>query len=341
MADSELFDQRNFNVSEPMQETFTTLINQETPQKSKFKIDARSNPLIRVWREPLLHFLILGALLFGLYFWVSGDSLTSTSSKPQIDISAGTVEFLKTTWQKQWGRAPNSKELQNLVDNYVRDEVLYQQAVALGLDENDTIVRRRLIQKMQFLTEDVSPVPEPSDEVLQAYLADHADRYTIPDKFSFAQIYFSRDLRRERTDGEAQDLLNQLQANPNVERFQQLGDRSMLPVTYTLVSNQTLTNTFGGNFAQEMTGLTEKGWQGPFHSAYGSHLVYVSDIKQGHIATLTEVRRDVRRDWMRDQRQQLDDLFYQQLRDRYTLSIDQDAINQAIQEEEASITPTR
>ncbi len=335
MADSKLFEQRNFNVSEPMQETFSTLINQETPQKSKVKIDARLNPLIRVLREPLLHFLILGALLFGLYFWVVGGSLTSDSSKPQIDISAGTVEFLKTTWQKQWGRSPNSKELQTLVDNYIHDEVLYQQALELGLDENDTIVRRRLIQKMQFLTEDVSPVAEPSDEVLQAYLADHADRYTIPDKLSFAQIYFSRDMRRDRTDSEAQDFLNQLQANPNLEQFQQLGDRSMLPITYTLVSDQTLTNTFGGTFAQEMAGVTEKGWQGPFHSAYGSHLVYVSDIQQGRLATLAEVRRDVRRDWMRDQRQQLDKLFYQQLRDRYTISIDQDALNQAIQEDEA------
>ncbi|NEO42404.1 MAG: peptidyl-prolyl cis-trans isomerase [Moorea sp. SIOASIH] len=318
-----------------MQDTATTLINQETslseiPVKGQ---DDRPKPLIRILREPLLHFLVLGALLFGLYFWVAGPSITSDSPK-HIDISAGTIEFLKTTWQRQWGREPLPQELESLVDNYVRDEVLYQEALALGLDQNDTIVRRRVIQKMQFLTEDVSPVREPSDEELQAYLGEHAERYTIPGKFSFAQIYFSRDMRRDRTDAEAQDFLNQLQANPNLERFQQLGDRSMLPITYTLASAETLTNTFGGTFAQEMAGVTETGWQGPLHSAYGSHLVYVSDIQPGHVATLAEVRRDARRDWMRDQRQQLDEQFYEQLRDRYTVSIDQDALKQAIQEDQ-------
>ncbi|NEO43773.1 MAG: peptidyl-prolyl cis-trans isomerase [Moorea sp. SIO4A3] len=317
-----------------MQETATTLIHQETlPSEIPVERDDRPKPLIRILREPLLHFLVLGALLFGLYFWVGGPSITSDSPK-QIDVSAGTIESLKTTWQMQWGREPLPQELESLVDNYIRDEVLYQEALGLGLDKNDLIVRRRVIQKMQFLTEDVSALREPSDEELQAYLGEHTQRYTIPGKYSFAQIYFSREMRRDRTDAEAQDFLNQLQANPNLERFQQLGDRSMLPITYTLASAQTLTNTFGGTFAQEMAGVTEKGWQGPLHSAYGSHLVYVSDIQPGHLATLAEVRRDARRDWMRDQRQQLDEQFYQQLRDRYTVSIDQDALNQAIQEDQ-------
>ncbi len=318
-----------------MQDTATTLINQQTlPSQIPVKgHDDRPKALIRILREPLLHFLVLGALLFGLYFWVGGPSITSDSPK-HIDISAGTIESLKTTWQRQWGREPLPQELESLVDNYIRDEVLYQEALALGLDQNDLIVRRRVIQKMQFLTEDVSALREPSDEELEAYLGEHAERYTIPGKYSFAQIYFSRDMRRDRTDAEAQDFLNQLQANPNLERFQQLGDRSMLPITYTLASDQTLTNTFGGTFAQEMAGVTETGWQGPFHSAYGSHLVYVSDIQPGHLATLAEVRKDARRDWMRDQRQELDELFYQQLRDRYTVSIDQDALNQAIQEDQ-------
>ncbi|NEP48108.1 MAG: peptidyl-prolyl cis-trans isomerase [Moorea sp. SIO3C2] len=317
-----------------MQETATTLIHQETSlSEIPVEREDRPKPLIRILREPLLHFLVLGALLFGLYFWVGGPTITSDSPK-HIEVSAGTIESLKTTWQRQWGREPLPQELESLVDKYVRDELLYQEALALGLDQNDLIVRRRVVQKMQFLVEDVSALREPSDQVLQAYLGEHADRYTIPGKFSFAQIYFSREMRRDRTDAEAQDLLNQLQANPNLERFQKLGDRSMLPITYNLASADSLRNTFGGSFAQEMAGVTEKGWQGPFHSAYGSHLVYVSDIEPGHIATLPEVRRDVRRDWIRDQRQQLDEQFYQQLRDRYRVSIDQDALNQAIQEDQ-------
>lgn len=315
-----------------MQKTATTPINQET-LPSEISIQANNQPklLIRILREPLLHFLVLGALLFGLYFWVGSPSITSTNAK-QIDISAPVIASLKATWQLQWGREPNPKQLQKLVDNYIRDQVLYQEALALGLDDNDTIVRRRLIQKMQFLTQDLTNLGEPSDEALQAYLADHADRYTIPGRFSFNQIYFSRELHGDRTDADAQNLLTQLQTDPN--SVQPRGDRSMLPTTYTLASAQTLNNTFGGTLAQEIAGVTETGWQGPFHSAYGSHLVYISDIEPSHPATLAEVRKNVRLDYLREQRQQLDEQFYQQLRDRYTISIDQDALNPALQEEQ-------
>ncbi len=316
-----------------MQKTATTPINQET-LPSEIPVEDNNQPklLIRILREPLLHFLFLGALLFGLYFWVGSPSMTSTNAK-QINVSAPVIESLQATWQLQWGRKPTPQQLEKLVDNYVHDEVLYQEALALGLDDKDIIVRRRLIQKMQFLVEDVAGIKEPSDEVLQAYLEDHADRYTIPGRFSFNQVYFSQELHGDRTDADAQELLTQLQNNTNPT--QPKGDRSMLPTTYTLASAKTLNNTFGGTFAREMAGVREKAWQGPFHSAYGSHLVNVTQIEPGHPATLAEVRKNVRLDYLREQKQKQDELFYQQLRDRYTVSIDQKALNPELQEGEA------
>jgi len=316
-----------------MQETVTTLINNQT-SPSEIPVEPVSQPkqFLRILREPLLHFLVLGALLFGLYFWVGSPSITSTSAQ-QIDISAPVIDSLKATWQLQWGREPTEQQLQTLVDNYVRDEILYQEALALGLDENDTIVRRRLVQKMQFLVEDVNALREPSDEVLAAYLAARAERYAIPGRFSFNQVYFSRELHGDRTDADAQELLTQLQTDSN--RTTPRGDRTMLRKTYTLASAKTLNNTFGGTLAQEIAGVTEKGWQGPFHSAYGSHLVNITEIEPGHPATLTEERKNVRLDYLREQRQELDEQFYQKLRDRYTISIDQDALNQELQEGDA------
>ncbi|NEP12834.1 MAG: peptidyl-prolyl cis-trans isomerase [Symploca sp. SIO2C1] len=316
-----------------MQETVTTLINNQT-SPSEIPVEPPSQPkqFLRILREPLVHFLVLGALLFGLYFWVGSPSMASTSAK-QIDISAPVIQSLKATWQLQWGREPTEQQLQTLVDNYVRDEVLYQEALALGLDNNDTIVRRRLVQKMQFLVEDVNALREPSDEVLEAYLAAHADRYAIPGRFSFNQVYFSRELHGDRTDADAQELLTQLQTDSNPT--QPRGDRTMLRKTYTLASAKTLNNTFGGTLAQEIAEVTEKGWQGPFHSTYGSHLVNITEIDPGHPATLTEVRKNVRLDYLREQRQELDEQFYQQLRDRYTISIDQDALHPSVQEGKA------
>ncbi len=311
-----------------MQKTATTLIDQEIPS-SKIPVDTdnQPKPLIRIMREPLLHFLVLGALLFGLYFWVNGASVASANPK-HIEVSPAVIESLQATWKLQWGRKPTEQQLEKLVDNYVHDEVLYQEALALGLDDKDIIVRRRLIQKMQFLVEDVAGIQEPSDEELQSYLDQNADRYTIPGRFSFQQVYFSQELHGDSTDADAENLLTQLQTEPNP--VQPKGDRSMLPTIYTLASAKTLNNTFGGTLAQEMAGVTQKGWQGPFHSAYGSHLVNVTQIEPGHPATLVEVRKNVRLDYLRKQKQKQDELFYEKLRDRYTVSINRDALNQAL-----------
>ncbi len=316
-----------------MQETSTTLINQENRQ-SEISIQVNNQPqlIIRIFREPLLHFLVLGALLFGLYFWVGSPSITSTSTK-QIEVSTPVIESLQATWKLQWGRKPTPQQLQKLVDNYVHDEVLYQEALALGLDNKDIIVRRRLIQKMQFLVQDVAGIKEPSDEELQSYLDSHADRYTIPGRFSFKQVYFSQELHGDDTENDSQNLLTQLQTN--TVQTPPRGDRSMLPTTYTLASAKTLNNTFGGTLAREMAEVTQKGWQGPFHSAYGSHLVNVTQIEPGHSATLAEARKNVRLDYLRDQKQKQDELFYQKLRDRYTVSIDEEALNQGVQEDDA------
>ena len=321
-----------------MQEIGTTPINQETlPFAIPVDSDNQPKPLIRILREPLLHFLVLGALLFGLYFWV-GSPMISTSAQ-HIEVSAPVINSLQATWQSQWGRKPTEQQLEKLVDKYIHDEVLYQEALALGLDDKDIIVRRRLIQKMQFLVENVAGMREPSDEELQSYLDQNADHYTIPGRFSFQQVYFSQELhgdkpvghsRRHRTDADAENLLTQLQTDPN--SVQPKGDRSMLPKTYTLVSARTLNNTFGGTLAQEIAGVTEKGWQGPFHSAYGSHLLNVTEIEPGHPATLAEVRKKARLDYLRQQKQKLDEQFYEKLRDRYTVSIDPEALNQALQQ---------
>ncbi|NEO58673.1 MAG: peptidyl-prolyl cis-trans isomerase [Okeania sp. SIO3B5] len=317
-----------------MQETPKTLINKQETLISEIFIEGKSQPtlLIRILREPLLHFLVLGALLFGLYFWVGSPSIASTSAK-QIEVSTPVIESLQATWKLQWGRKPTPQQLQKLVDNYVHDEVLYQEALALGLDDKDIIIRRRLIQKMQFLVEDVAGIKEPSDEELQSYLETHIDRYTIPGRFSFNQVYFSQELHGDDTETDAKNLLTQLQTD--TVRTQPRGDRSMLPTTYTLASAKTLNNTFGGTLAREMAEVTEKGWQGPFHSAYGSHLVNVTQIEPGHPATLAEVRKNVRLDYLRDRKQKQDELFYQKLRDRYTVSINEDALNQAVQEDDA------
>jgi hypothetical protein len=284
--------------------------------------------LLKLVKEPLLHFVVLGAFIFALYSVVGNPQQTVTAS-PQIQVTAPVIAILKTDWQRQWGRSPSPSELQVLIDQYIHDEVFYREALALGFDQNDIIVRRRLIQKVEFLAEDVSALQEPTDDVLQAYLEDHRQRYVIPGRISFDQLYFSRELRGDLADADARKTLAQLQATPDQGID---GDRSMLPTHFTQASAQEIAGVFGQGLANQLTQLTETGWQGPFRSPYGTHLVNVTDIEPGHPARLEEVRGDVRLDWLRDQRQQQDEQFYQELRDRYTVNIDQQALQMALTE---------
>lgn len=276
----------------------------------------------RVLREPLLHFLILGALIFGLYFWINGAAL-KTASPGQIEITAGTIELLQNDWRRQWQKDPTPEELQQSIDAYIRDEIFYREALALEMNQNDLIIRRRLIQKMEFLAEDVAALQEPTDADLQTYLDAHSEQYTITPRLSFSQLYFSQELRGDQTDVDARKLLTTLQTNPSgMKQTEKMGDRSMLPKTFTLATTTELESLFGSAFATEMATVNQVGWQGLFHSAYGTHLVHVTGLVPGHPATLAEVRDQVRLDWLEDQRQQRAKAFYQQLRDRYTIKID-------------------
>jgi len=290
-----------------------------------------SKSLLRFLKEPLLHFLVLGALVFAIYSWVGDPQLRVTAS-PQIQVTVPVIEVLKSDWQRQWVRSPSLSELQTLIDQYIRDEVFYREALALGLDQNDVIVRRRLIQKVEFLAEDVSALQEPSDEMLQAYLEQHRDRYFVPGRVSFDQIYFSRELRGDRADADARKTLAELQENLDQPVA---GDRSMLPTHFKLASAQAIAGVFDEGLANQLMQFVETGWQGPLQSAYGTHLINVTEIEPGHAARLEEVRGDVRLDWLREQRQQQDERFYQELRDRYTIKLDQQALLAVLEEDAA------
>lgn len=274
-----------------------------------------------LWRQPLVHFLLLGALLFGLYGVVQGAAVPSTVA-PTVTLDSPTLDQLRTDWRRQWHRDPTAAEWQTLVDQALRDQVLYQEALALGLDQNDLIIRRRLIQKMEFLMEGGVDLAEPQEADLQAYLEAHADRYQLPPRLSFDQVYFRGDQGGDQASEAAHQLLARLQAQPRLAYpLAKLGDPTLLPPTYTLATPEQLAHGLGASFAEQVAAVTQLGWQGPFTSVYGSHLLRVTDIQPGRPATLAEVWSEVRRDWQRDRQAQQGAAAYQRLRDRYRLMI--------------------
>ena len=269
----------------------------------------------RALREPLVHFLVIGVLLFVVFALVGEDRRAAGN---RIEITDADIDQLVAIFRKQWQRPPDPQELQGLIDSRVREEILYREALAMGLDKDDTIVRRRLAQKVEFLMDDVSGVTEPDDVTLQAYYDKHAERYREPPRLSFTQIYFSTDRRGEQAAADANALLVRLRATrTGPGQLPDEGDPIMLPRVYVDARTDGIARDFGGAFAEEVSGLQVKQWQGPVVSGYGLHLVYIDSRKQARLPPLDQVRSRVTNDWRVDQRQAAEARIYERLRSRY------------------------
>ncbi len=264
----------------------------------------------KVIREPLLHFLFLGGGLFLLFNMMNGE----TVDKPnRIVVTSGQVELLTTNFSRTWERPPSDEEMQILIDNYLLDEVYYREALALGLDEDDSVIRRRLRQKLGFILEDTAALLDPSDDELNAYMDAHAEQFRVQPQVSFRQIYLSRDTRSD-IDADAREILARLQAG---EDPQQLGDRIMLADTYTLASRDDIKRRFGEDFAHQLLTVTPGDWVGPLTSGFGGHLVLITEIKPGRMPELSEVKEEVKHGWLLARTEELKHDTFRKLLENY------------------------
>jgi len=167
--------------------------------------------LMKTWlKEPLVHFLFLGMTLLGLHQWLGNSAGDVADVRHNIVVSQGRMRSLAEPFNRLWGRPPTQEELAGLVRDYIREEVMYREALALGLDRNDTIVRRRLAQKMTFFLEDTARLAEPTNEELRRIYDADLKRFQMPVRVSFIQVYFNRDRRGEQTTADAKRVLAEL-----------------------------------------------------------------------------------------------------------------------------------
>jgi hypothetical protein len=270
----------------------------------------------RILREPLLHFFAIGAGLFGLFAVLRGPV---AGDPARIHVDRARIAQLAGGFERTWQRPPTREELAGLVDDFVREEILYREAIALGLDRDDLIVRRRMRQKIEFLSADVAPVAEPDDAALARHLDRHADAYRIEPRVSLRQVLLSRDRRGDAAPADAQALLARLAADPDAEA---LGDPSLLPASLPLVPLRDVAREFGEGFAAAVAQLEPGRWSGPVESSFGLHLVFVEAREAGRAPALAEVRDAVRSDWIAARRSEADEAFYRGLRERYEVTID-------------------
>ncbi len=274
----------------------------------------------RLLAEPLCQFLILGALMFLGYSMVSNATGIESGA---IVVTQGRIENLAATFARTRQRPPTEEELVGLIQDFVREEVFYREAIALGLDRDDTIIRRRLRQKLEFVANDTATRNDPNDGELKEFLAEHPDLFRFEPRFSFRQIYLNPDRRHGTLRQDATRLLAQVNQAGTVLDFQQLGDTTLLSPELVDVRATEVTAQFGEDFMRQLSRLPVGRWQGPVKSGYGVHLVRLDERKPGRMPELQEVRAQVVREWADARRRESNEAFYQNLLKRYVVTIEQ------------------
>lgn len=281
---------------------------------------SRQSIVSRIAREPLVHFLLIGGVLFGVYGATAEPEATSPDNR--IVMTAGDIERLETLWQKRWQRPPTEAEVAGLINEQIREEVLYREALALGLDRDDTVIRRLLRQKFEFVTQDLAASREPSAEELAGWFEANREQYRTPPRLSFTQVYFDLDRRGAAGEQAARVVLASLRAGDAGPDG--LGDGRLLDRTYRGSTAQEVALLFGQDFVNALMRLEPGVWSGPIASGYGLHLVRLEGRQVGVTPPLAEIEAKVRADWVHAQRQEANEAIYRQLLARYEVVIEEE-----------------
>jgi hypothetical protein len=264
-------------------------------------------------REPLLHFLAIGGLIFMSFGAVATPG---PGSSEIIVVGLEQVARLAARYQSVWQRPPTEDERRAMIDDFVREEIYYREALALGLDRNDVVVRRRLRQKMEFLTDTAADILEPTEGELEAYFAANRQTYGSEPQLAFEQIYLGENPVSDSITLTLSALRSDRVTDPST-----FGKSTLLPAQLDLSPPNAIDGVFGQGFFERLPELPPGKWVGPVDSAYGVHLVRILDSSPARAPTLEDVRGAVLRDWKAAKALEIRERHYAQLRERYVVEI--------------------
>jgi hypothetical protein len=274
--------------------------------------------ILRLLREPLLQFLVLGAMLFALYNLVDKRSVEATE---KIVVSTSQIANLRDGFARTWRRSPTEEELQGLIENYIRDEVFYRAGRAAGLDRDDVVIRRRVRQKMEFLAEEIT-ISEPTEEQLVIFLASNPERFRTEDRLTFRQLFLNPSRRTGTIDRDLEQVRAALSSADAALDATGLGDPFLLGEEFHTVSLRDTAGTFGESFARQVFAAEQGRWQGPIASTYGLHFIFINERTRGSESSLDTVRPAVIREWANSRRLEAERKLYHSLRDRYEIIVE-------------------
>jgi peptidyl-prolyl cis-trans isomerase C len=276
--------------------------------------------LLKRWlHEPLLHFLLIGLALFAIYRALN-PTAAEQENRSRVELTDDDLRQLELGWMAQWRRPPTPEEMRRLMDSKVREEILYREALALGLEQGDTIVKRRMVQKMEFLAEDLSTLREPSREEFKAWFEKNSQHFTIAGRTSFRHLYFSFDKRGEQAREVAEGALATLAGQPaDAPGAATLADPFMFQDYYGDRSPEQVANVFGAKFTRSLIQLEPGVWQGPIESGFGWHLVWMDSMTPPRVPAFEEVEPEVRSEWVADQRAEFKRQAFEAMKARYEI----------------------
>jgi peptidyl-prolyl cis-trans isomerase C len=277
------------------------------------------------WRgllgEPLVHFFAAGVILFGAY-WLFNEEPEEATGGQKIEISANDIRQMAVAWLAQGRPALTRDQLQSLVDQKISEEVLFREGMALGLDKNDEIIKRRVAQKMDFLAADVASMQEPDKAELVEWFSKNSNRFVLPPRASFRQLYFSPDRRGANARGDAETTLAAIaDKRADSPEVAALADPFILRAYYRDSTPDQLLKEFGPAFAAELFKLDPGAWRGPIQSGYGWHLVWIDALEPGRTPAFEEVEADVRAAWQEARYQEVKRAALDEMRSRYTVNV--------------------
>jgi peptidyl-prolyl cis-trans isomerase C len=269
--------------------------------------------------EPLLHFLVIGAALFAAYAALNRSSSGQKEERRIVltedDLSQITIAILA-----QGRPAPTIEQMRNLIEAKIREEVLYREALAMGLDKGDVIVKRRMLQKMDFLAEDLSDLREPSRDELQTWFKNNAQRFAYPPRITFHHLYFSLDRHGAKTSEAAATALKQIADKPvDSPQAAALADPFMFRDYYADRSPDQVSSEFGNKFERSVFELKPGSWLGPIESGFGWHLVFVDSLTPGRVPEFAEVESEVKSEWIKQKRAEFKRKAYEAMKARYEI----------------------
>ena len=275
---------------------------------------------MQFWREPLLHFFILGLSVFGLHAVLDRKPEPKTDDPYLIEVSSADIEWMHTLFKKRMSRSPTVQDLRGQVNQLIREQILSREAVAMGLDQGDMVVRRRLTQKMEFLFKDLSSMSEPTEDELHDYFVKNRQKYETPPRLTFTQVYFSAD--RRGADGAIKAAQALIEEGGDPFSLTTRGDASILSADCKQCSGVEIRNRFGTDFAGVVESLAPGSWHGPVKSAYGFHAVYIHERQAAKLPELRDIIDPVKSDWMREKLEENTRRIYEDIRSRYRVLVE-------------------